>query len=79
MELNQQKMLVNVHKQLALAIKSNPSHCKDCKVLAKALSDVTIIYSEILDGVIKKEIRTSFARRVLATIFDIVKVYTKGS
>lgn len=80
MELKHQRALVAVHRKLASALTKRPSpSCKNCKVLREMLADVTVLYSDILDGVIKKEIRQSFARRLLGLIVDVVKAYTKGS
>lgn len=80
MELNDQRVLVAVHKKLASALMKRPSpSCKNCKVLSEMLADVTVLYSNIIDGVIKKEIRQNFARRLLGLIVDVVKAYTKGS
>jgi hypothetical protein len=79
MNLKQQQKLVAVHRQLAQALKKSPSHtCKNCKDLAGTLASVTAIYSDVLDGVIKGEIRRSFARRILSTVVDVVKAYTRS-
>lgn len=80
MKLNDQRILVEIHKKLASALMKRPSpSCKNCKILTEMLADVAVLYSNILDGVIKKEIRWSFARHLLGLIVDVVKTYTKGS
>jgi hypothetical protein len=80
MNLNNQKTLVSIHKELATALQWQPSHrCKRCKVLATKLASITALYSEILDGVIRKEIRQSYARRILSILLEAVKSLTRVS
>ncbi len=79
MNTKQQQQLIAVHRQLAGVLEKTPPHtCKNCSVLASKLATVTAIYSDILDGVLKGEIRRAFARRVLSTIVDVVKAYTRS-
>jgi len=80
MELKNQKGLVLIHKELATALQWQPSHrCKRCKLLAKQLAAVTALYSDILESVIRKEIRQSYARRIFSILFEAIKSFTKVS
>lgn len=80
MDLKIQKKLVQINKELATATQWQPSHrCKQSILLAKQLASVTTLYAEILESVIRKEIRQSYARRIFAIIIEIVKSYTKVS
>lgn len=78
MNLKEQQGLVAVHRQLAAALRT-PSHtCKHCKELTAKLATVTAIYSDVLEGVIKGQVRREFARRVLSTVLDVVKAFTRS-
>lgn len=78
MNLKEQQGLVAVHRQLATALKT-PSHtCKNCKELAGILATVTALYSDILDGVLRGQMRRDFARRIFSTVLDVVKAYTRS-
>ena len=80
MELKNQKNLVSIHKELATAIRWQPSHnCKRCKLLANKLASITALYCEILESVIKKEIRQSYAKRILSILIEAIKSFTKVS
>ncbi len=72
-------MLVAVQKQLADVIVKTPSHsCKNCKVLVGALASITGIYTDILEGVLKGEMRRDFVRRIASVTLDVVKGFTRG-
>ena len=78
MTLTDQKNLVLIHKELAVVLKRQPSYqCKQCKLLARQLASVTTLYSDILEGVIRKEIKQSYAKRILAIIMEAIKSFTK--
>lgn len=80
MNLKQETNLVSIHKELATALTWQPSHsCKRCKLLAAKLASVTTLYSDILEGVIRKEIRQSYARRIFSVLLEAVKSFTKVS
>lgn len=80
MELNNQKILVQIHKELATASQWQPSHsCKRCKLLATKLASITELYCEILDSVIRKEIRQSYAKRIFSILIEVVKNVSRVS
>jgi len=80
MELINQKRLVLIHKELATASQWQLSHnCRRCKLLADKLAAVTVLYCEILESVIRKEIRQSYAKRILSILVEAVKNLTKVS
>lgn len=80
MELKAQQKLAALNKKLASALKKHPTRtCENCKVLAELLAEVVNIYSDIIEGVIKKEIRASFVRRLLSLLVAVVRMYTKVS
>lgn len=80
MELTNQKRLVQIHKELATASRWQPSRsCKRCKLLATQLASITELYCEILDSVIRKEIRQSYAQRIISILIEVVKNVTRVS
>ena len=80
MELTNQKRLVLIHKELATASQWQPLHsCRRCKLLAAKLASITGLYCEILESVIRKEIRQSYAQRILSILVEAVKHLTRVS
>lgn len=80
MNLKQETNLVSIHKELATALRWQPSHsCKRCKLLVTKLASITALYSEILEGVIRKEIRQSYASRILSILLEAMKSFIKVS
>ena len=80
MNLKIQTKLVSIHKELATVLQWQPSHhCKRCKLLATKLASVTALYSEILECVIRKEIRQSYARRIFLILLEAIKTFIRVS
>ena len=80
MELTNQRRLVRIHKELATASQWQPSrNCKRCKLFATQLAAITALYCEILESVIRREIRQSYAKRILSILIEAIKGLTKVS
>ena len=81
MNIKDQQRLLVIQRELSTALQLEPSHkrpCARCSALSKALAEVTALHADILDGVLRSEIRRGFARRLASLIMDVVKVYTKA-
>ncbi|MFA4873622.1 MAG: hypothetical protein WC659_06900 [Patescibacteria group bacterium] len=80
MNLPNQQRLVAIHKELATATKWQPSpRCRRCQLLATQLASVTALYCEILDSVLRKEIRQSYAKRILSILMEAIKGFARVS
>lgn len=80
MDLKTQRTLVLLNKELATALQWQPSHrCKQCKLIVAKLAFITTLYGEILDSVIRKEIRHSYAVRIISILVEAVKSFIKVS
>lgn len=81
MNLKDQQKLVLIQRKLTSTLQKQPSHkcsCDGCIALTKTLAEVTTLYADILDGVLRAEVRRGFARRLSTLILDVVRVYTKA-
>lgn len=78
MTKKEEKTLIEINKQLSAALKQNSSStgCEHCKVRAAQLARITALYSEILESVIKREIRLEFAEEMIAVITKAVMGFT---
>lgn len=77
MTSKEETTLVAINKQLSAALQQNSSStgCPHCIARTDQLARITSLYSDILQSVIKREIRLQFAEEIIAIITKAVVGY----